>query len=402
MPQSDHLSGVLFSFHHLLESAAFRLRGGLLFSNLGVAMTKVNIRPAALEFDAAIDAVKDGKSLRDNLSAVAHVGRHLWLASDETACIERLSAEDGLAFRNHKRFRLSDFVPLPQDDDGEADLEAFAYGDNFLWVVGSHGFSREKPDQKSSEVKPEIKRLAQIDSNANRYTLARIPLVENQGELELRESCPDPSAPWRTLTAAHLPFTKGGNALTDALSDDAHLGPFLSIPGKDNGFDIEGLAVSGARVFVGLRGPVLRGWAIILELEMEETESRHLSLKKIGPKDRPFKKHFLQLDGLGIRDLLVHESDLLILAGPTMDLDGPVAVFRWKDGARAPSESLVPRDTLDKLFDVPYAYRADHAEGITLISKAGESPALLVVYDSPAGERKIGEHAVRADVFELR
>ena len=31
------------------------------------------------------------------------------------------------------------------------------------------------------------------------------------------------------------------------------------IPSNDNGFDVEGLAVSGNRVFLGLRGPVLAG-----------------------------------------------------------------------------------------------------------------------------------------------
>ena len=40
------------------------------------------------------------------------------------------------------------------------------------------------------------------------------------------------------------------------------------IPGKDNGIDCEGLAVAGDRVFIGLRGPVLRGWAMIIELQV--------------------------------------------------------------------------------------------------------------------------------------
>jgi hypothetical protein len=45
---------------------------------------------------------------------------------------------------------------------------------------------------------------------------------------------------------------------------------FLPLPGKDNGFDVEGLAVFGARLFVGLWGPVLCGWAVILELNSKK------------------------------------------------------------------------------------------------------------------------------------
>ena len=33
------------------------------------------------------------------------------------------------------------------------------------------------------------------------------------------------------------------NLLTRALADDPHFGPYMAIPGKDNGFDVEGLAV---------------------------------------------------------------------------------------------------------------------------------------------------------------
>jgi hypothetical protein len=46
------------------------------------------------------------------------------------------------------------------------------------------------------------------------------------------------------------------------LAEDPHFEGFIRtkvIPGKDNGFDSEGLAVADDRVFIGLRGPVLRG-----------------------------------------------------------------------------------------------------------------------------------------------
>ncbi len=140
------------------------------------------------------------------------------------------------------------------------------------------------------------------------------------------------------------------------MASDKHLPSSLSLPGKDNGFDIEGLAVVGDRIFIGLRGPVLRGWAVIVEIEPKEDEGNvsQLKLKKIGRDDRPYRKHFLQLNGLGVRDLCVQHSDLLLLAGPTMDLDGPVTVLRWTGGTDPDEESVIFADRLPILLQVPY------------------------------------------------
>ena len=56
--------------------------------------------------------------------------------------------------------------------------------------------------------------------------------------------------------------------MLDLLSDDPHLEDFIrssQIPGKGNGLDFEGIAVRGRPVFIGLRGPVLREWAVVIE-----------------------------------------------------------------------------------------------------------------------------------------
>jgi hypothetical protein len=183
------------------------------------------------------------------------------------------------------------------------------------------------------------------------------------------------------------------------------LGSFLAIPGKDNGFDIEGLAVAGERLFIGLRGPVLRGWAVILEVELKEDNEQPstLRLKAIGPNDHLYRKHFLHLGGLGIRDLCVQDSDLLILAGPTMDLDGPVTIFRWPGGTEPKGENIVPASELERVLEVPYGQGVDHAEGMTLFSPdGGKARSLLVVYDSASESRQLGASTVTADVFLSR
>ena len=123
-----------------------------------------------------------------------------------------------------------------------------------------------------------------------------------------------------------------------------------------------------------MRGPVLRGWTVILEVEPNAVDGdpSTLQLKKIGPGGRRYRKHFLQLGGLGIRDLCRDGPDLLILAGPTMDLDGPVTVFRWREGAQSNGERFVYRAQVPPILELPFGMGTeagmDHAEGMTLFA----------------------------------
>lgn len=199
-----------------------------------------------------------------------------------------------------------------------------------------------------------------------------------------------------------------GNSLTRAIlahdkdgKPDRHLSPWLALPGKDNGFDIEGLAVAGEKVFLGLRGPVLRGWAVVLELHLEDDGDSGLKLKKIGPNGRAYRKHFLGLGGLGVRDLCADGQDMLVLAGPPLTHDGPVRVFRWPEGVAKNQETVVWADELEKrALTIPHGVGVDRAEGMTLVP-GGNPPSILVVYDAPAAERKVGDRTVRADIFGL-
>lgn len=365
-----------------------------------------------LEFDAARNRIDDEKELRDSLSVAASAGSNLFVASDETATVERLTTEDGgRTFKHHATYALADFVRLPGKDDEEVDIEGLAADGGYLWLVGSHSRKRRKPKTGSPDVEKQIEKLSnpRVETEGNRYTLARIPLTQagEGGDYELSKYEPDYGGAKQARTAAQLPARRDGGALTDALRDDEHVGQFLSVPGKDNGFDIEGLAVSGARIFLGLRGPVLRGWALILEIEVETDadDASLLNLKEMS-QGRPYRKHFLQLEGLGIRELCLHERDLLVMAGPTMELDGRTAVFRWPNALDARSESLVSGDQLVKLFDLPFPQAEDagreHAEGLTLFpARERGTTALLITYDAPAKQRRQGTSAVLADVFQL-
>ena len=327
------------------------------------------------------------KDLRDGLSAVVRRGSHLWIANDESTSLERLTIEGDQA-RHHHSFDLSDSLDLP--GEGEIDIEGLDVEGDTLWLLGSHSSVRKRvKDKHNSDEAREV--LAVVGVSQRRQVLARLSI----------KALRDLSG--RQISEQQRPAVFGpggsGGGLLDLLAGDAHLKSFIGsspIPGKDNGIDCEGLAVTGDRVFIGLRGPVLRGWAVIVELRAGDGPG--IDPKPIGTENRRYRKHFLDLRGLGVRDLCRHGDDLLILAGPTMELDGRTAVFRWRDAMTSEDEVVLRKDELKCELNIPYGEGEDKAEGITVL-EGGRS--VLLVYDTPADKRKIGDHGVRADVFNL-
>lgn len=327
----------------------------------------------------------------------------LWLGSDESLTVERLSPLSSQMYGKHQSFQIGDYVELFNAKE-EIDIEGLTYTDHYLWLTGSHSVKRKKATGKNP--KNDIERLTTIETELNRYLLVRIPLVDGK----LQKTCPHPGHPKTLLAAACLQKTKKRNVLMDALKDDEHLGPFLTfpLPGKENGFDIEGFAIHSrglgkpTRVFLGLRGPVLRGWAIMLELELEEKEPGVLTLKKVGKKDHFYKKHFVDLYGMGIRELCLFGEDLIILAGPTMALEGVMRIFKLKNMLDVETDSIHSQESgnVDMLFDLPFTFGTDHAEGMSLFPCFGED-ALMVVYDTPDPSRRPDSDSVFADVFRL-
>ncbi len=356
---------------------------------------------------------ESGEHLRADLSAaVLGSDGHLWIGADEMASVERFTAVDQRTYAEHVSFRLGDYLDL-DDAQAEVDVEALEEANGYLWVLGSHSSKREKPKGKGAKA---LKRLATISEEPGRFVLARVPLV--QGTLQPSGAVTE--APGERLDAAKVARVKTrGASLTNELfallTDDEHLGPMLAarvpggerhvaIPSKDNGLDIEGLTVCGDRVLLGLRGPVLRGWAVVLEVEPRASGDGELTLAPIGKGGERYLKHFLDLDGLGVRELSAQGDDVLVLAGPTMALDGAHRVYRYVDPAGRKKHRLVPREvgSLEALFDVPSGEGRDRPEGVAVYSYFDPDDSILVVYDDPPPERLYGDDAVLADVFRLR
>ncbi|MFN5049260.1 DUF3616 domain-containing protein [Roseateles sp.] len=340
--------------------------------------------------------------VQSNLSGAAFTGEWLWVAGDEACGLDRLrllepAGREVLRFGEVRDFPLADLLELPGSAEEEADLEGMAVADGFLWVVGSHGLKRKnaKPGRDHAD---NAKRLAKVALDGNRRLLACLPIESDaQGEPCLVRQAQDGRRALRLKGDAHT------NMLTRLLADDPHFGPYMAIPGKDNGFDIEGLAVDGRRLLLGLRGPVLRGWSALLEIAVE-ARGDQLRLTPLDDSGLLIRKHFLQLDGLGVRDLHFSGDDLYILAGPTMVLNGDIRVFKWPAARPLLAANREPvrfESALTESVPLPHGRASNRAEAICDLppSLAGGKARWLVLYDAPGADRREGEHTVFGDLL---
>jgi len=345
---------------------------------------------------------KSGALVHTNLSGAASTPGWLWVSGDEACGVDRLRqlapvGDETLRYGEVRDFPLAGLLDLPGEAEEEADLEGMAIENHMMWVVGSHGLKRKAPRDGKTDA-DNAKRLATTSLDANRRLLACIPLQDDKnGEPVLVREAAD------GRRALRLKGNARENELTKALKDDPHFGPFMGIAGKDNGFDIEGLAVDGNRLLLGLRGPVLRGWSAILEIEVQ-ARGDHLRLVPLDDCGTLVRKHFLQLEGLGVRDLHFSGDDLLILAGPTMVLNGDVRLFKWPDAKAALAAHTEPvcfESGLQSSVALPHGRGTNRAEAICKVdeSATGQDSRWIVLYDAPGPDRKDGEYTVLGDLL---
>ena len=343
-----------------------------------------------LTFDESFPNLED---LRSEISSSLATENDLWLSYDEDAGIERLTkTEDGYA--KHKHYELFDFFDLPSESS-EADMEALAYQEPYLWFCGSMSLKRNSPD-KNESTERQLEQLSEIALDENRFSLGCIPCIKNGEHYELLKE-----AEYKGKTIKPL-MLRGGTKSTElhnALMRDEHLENFMRIPCKDNGFDIEGLAVFEDRVFIGLRGPVLNGYAIILEIGCKEFDDE-MVLKRRDGEDKLYRKHFVDLSGMGIRELnITKNGDLYLLAGPTMDLDGTISIYKIPGGLPDEFGSVV--HSPERLFDVArgseLAHGEDKAEGMAFLPDG----KVLITFDTPVSDRMDGKNGVFMDCYDL-
>lgn len=240
---------------------------------------------------------------------------------------------------------------LPAVTDGaettEADGEGIAYADGAFFITGSHSASRK------GKVQPSRHKLYRIAVGKT----GRPPDLGTDAvpAKELRIRTLDPMLAADSILASEIGKTPGED--------------------KSHGVNIEGIAVKGAEMFVGLRGPLADGRATIL------IASAAFPLSD----PQTFRSCRLPLGDLGVRDLAAVNGGLLILAGPEMRSNGkeappPGRIYFW-DGATQPVElGILP---LSPDF-------ADGPEALAVLSSSPAQFEALVMSDGPTG----GEPAI--------
>ena len=157
-----------------------------------------------------------------------------------------LSADEGFTIQVLKRVSDTEYqakearnIQLATEQEGkELDIEAIAWGKKYVYAIGSHAIARQTVHAETWTAEQNTHRLQTLSIESTREGLYRFQL-DDQGEL-IRPSL------------ARI-------SLKPLLSTETILRPFQMIPSKENGIDIEGLAVEGDQtLYIGFRGPVLR------------------------------------------------------------------------------------------------------------------------------------------------
>lgn len=93
----------------------------------------------------------------------------------------------------------------------------------------------------------------------------------------------------------------------------------MGIAPKEGGLSIEGATFWDSKLWLGVRSPLVDKKAMLLLMDGEISESAAINVDKVMQID---------LGGLGVRDLVVRDGELFVLAGPLVDSTDPHALYR--------------------------------------------------------------------------
>jgi len=300
----------------------------------------------ASEYNGCIKAAKD-------LSAIGRVGATLLVGADEGTgpdgdinIIQVLSqqADDQYAVSN-------DIVVFTGDKENgrEMDIEGIAVEGNYIYVIGSHS-SRRHTVKSDRSYKKNRKTFhnKRIDDEANRDWLYRLKV---NAQMQLTEK-------------KHI-------TLRNIIQNHKVLKTFSQIPSKENGIDIEGIAVVDDWIYVGFRGPVFRNnYVPVLKLKFDDAENTASLL-------------WVNFGGGGIRDMAKVDNGFLIISGPVGDGPGAYSVHHWDGRDMIPGKKREQAEIgkVNKLGDID-APDGGKAEGILVLGGTDiGSYEFMIIFD---------------------
>lgn len=283
--------------------------------------------PVGSEDGESIEIVGKIEGSRD-VSAIGVVGEFLVLGSDE-------SSKVNVFRREGPRYRLLREIALDRPGT-EIDIEGIATEGDLVYVIASHSRIRSRRRSRSPGA-------VVHDPARDRIFRFRLDSQGNPGPIETR-------------------------TLRTILDSDPVLAPYCRLPGKENGVDVEGLAVRNGTLYVGFRGPVLPSGKVPVLMCTFDDPKQSARLVQVD------------LKGRGIRDLTRVESGFLILAGPGSSGRGSFQLYRWDGEDGSVKEPLSPsRGQVRWLIDLPD--QPGKPEGIALTKETASEWELLVVRD---------------------
>ena len=247
-------------------------------------------------------------------------------------------------------------LDVPGSAMEEMDLEGIAVDGQTVFVLGSHSSKRKKVDSEKAYAR-------------NRHVLLSSPEADPARDVLLRFEL--------DATGKAGPIQR--TSLRSYLSATEPFKSFGIMSSKENGIDAEGLAVWNQRLYVGFRGPVLRGnFTPILRC-------------RFGSPIAEPELLFVNLGGRGVRDLARVGGGLLILAGPVGDGPGSYQLYLWDGqdgvpGTDAHTSTINPGLRLIGDLPIPHSDGNGHetpakAEGMALIEETSHHWKILVVFD---------------------
>jgi hypothetical protein len=245
--------------------------------------------------------------------------------------------------------------PVDEGKFGEFDGEGIAYAAPYFYIVGSHGCSRRGDEFRLSS-----------------FLLARIR-VDADGRPVGPDGKSVDEEEWQDAVETTY-------RLSDYLAKADKVGGFFgkSLDEAENGLNIEGVAVEGDRLLVGLRAPAFGGTAYIVAADIADLFRSGNGAAKGKPEVIPIK---LGKD-MGIRDIVsLPDGRLLVLAGPAQDQELPFQIFLVEPGKGGKPKLLAELEQVEGGAEEDEEQVVAKAEALTVLSGDAGELRVLILFD---------------------